>query len=61
MIAKRNNERTSFDDMLELLKKIVQEKDAEIEKLRKENTLLKEALPEGFDLNELLDETLKRR
>ena len=52
-----NNEETSFEDMLAMLRKKVQEKDDEIKRLQEENAKLKEALPEGV----VLDETFKRR
>lgn len=52
----------NFEDMLTMLKKKLQEKDAEIERLTKENGPLKEALPKEIDSNTtLVDETLKRR
>ena len=50
----------NFEEMLTMLKKIVQEKDEEIKKLRNENTKLKEKLSEiAPDL--VLEETFKRR
>ena len=57
MVKKSNSEETSFEDMLAMLRKKVQEKDDEIKRLQKENAKLKEALPEGV----VLDETFKRR
>jgi predicted nucleic acid-binding Zn-ribbon protein len=57
VVKKRNNEETSFEDMLAMLRKKVQEKDDEIKRLQEENAKLKEALPEGV----VLDETFKRR
>ena len=56
-VKKDNNEKTSFDDMLAMLRKKVQEKDDEIKRLQQENAKLKEALPEGNEL----EETFKRR
>ena len=56
-VKKDNNEKTSFDDMLAMLRKKVQEKDDEIKRLQQENAKLKEALPEG----NVLEETFKRR
>lgn len=56
-MAKKGNEETSFEDMLAMLRKKVQEKDDEIKRLQEENAKLREALPEG----EILDETFKRR
>lgn len=44
--------------MLAMLRKRVQEKDEEIERLREENKRLKEVLLKG---KEAVDETLKRR
>ena len=50
----------NFSDMLAMLKKKVREKDEEVEKLREENTKLKEKLSEiAPDL--VLEETFKRR
>ena len=50
----------NFADMLAMLKKKVREKDEEVEKLREENTKLKEKLSEiAPDL--VLEETFKRR
>ena len=57
IVKKDNNEKTSFDDMLAMLRKKVQEKDDEIKRLQQENAKLKEALPEG----NVLEETFKRR
>lgn len=52
----------NFEDMLTMLKKKLQEKDAEIERLTKENGPLKEVFPKEIDSNTtLVDETLKRR
>lgn len=56
-VKKDNNEKTSFEDMLAMLRKKVQEKDDEIKRLQQENSKLKEALPEG----KVLEETFKRR
>lgn len=56
-VKKDNNEKTSFEDMLAMLRKKVQEKDNEIKRLQQENAKLKEALPEG----NVLEETFKRR
>ena len=56
-VKKDNNEKTSFDDMLAMLRKKVQEKDDEIKRLQQENAKLKEALPEG----NILEETFNRR
>ena len=56
-VKKDNNEKTSFEDMLAMLRKKVQEKDDEIKRLQQENAKLKEALPEG----NVLEETFKRR
>ena len=56
-VKKDNNEKTSFDDMLAMLRKKVQEKDDEIKRLQQENAKLKEALPEG----NVLEETFNRR
>lgn len=52
-----NSENNSFEDMLKMLRKKVQEKDDEIKRLQEENAKLREALPEGV----VLDETFKRR
>ena len=49
--------KTSFEDMLAMLRKKVQEKDDEIKRLQQENAKLKEALPEG----NVLEETFNRR
>ena len=57
IVKKDNNEKTSFDDMLAMLRKKVQEKDDEIKRLQQENAKLKEALPEG----NILEETFNRR
>ena len=57
IVKKDNNEKTSFDDMLAMLRKKVQEKDDEIKRLQQENAKLKEALPEGS----VLEETFNRR
>ena len=48
----------NFVDMLAMLKKKVQEKDEEIERLRQENKFLKDKFLKG---QELVDETIKRR
>ena len=56
-VKKDNNEKTSFEDMLAMLRKKVQEKDDEIKRLQQENAKLKESLPEGNEL----EETFKRR
>ncbi len=56
-VKKDNNEKTSFEDMLAMLRKKVQEKDDEIKRLQQENAKLKEALPEG----NILEETFNRR
>lgn len=57
IVKKDNNEKTSFEDMLTMLRKKVQEKDDEIKRLQQENAKLKEALPEG----NILEETFNRR
>ena len=57
IVKKDNNEKTSFEDMLAMLRKKVQEKDDEIKRLQQENAKLKEALPEG----NILEETFNRR
>lgn len=50
----------NFVDMLAMLKKKIREKDEEVERLRNENTKLKEKLSEiAPDL--VLEETFKRR
>ena len=56
-VKKDNNEKTSFENMLAMLRKKVQEKDDEIKRLQQENAKLKEALPEGS----VLEETFNRR
>ena len=56
-VKKDNNEKTSFEDMLSMLRKKVQEKDDEIKRLQQENAKLKEALPE----RNILEETFNRR
>jgi len=50
----------NFSDILSMLKKKVQQKDAEIMRLREENTKLKEKLTE-IDPEFVLEETFKRR
>ena len=57
IVKKDNNEKTSFEDMLAMLRKKVQEKDDEIKRLQQENAKLKEALPE----RNVLEETFNRR
>ena len=51
MVKKNYNEENSFEDMLVMLRKKVQEKDDEIIKLQEENAKLREALPEGVVLD----------
>ena len=58
-MAKDNDIEDSFADILAMLRKKIREKDEELEKLREENTKLKENLPETEE--ELLEETFKRR
>ena len=58
-MAKDNDIEDSFADILAMLRKKIREKDEELEKLREENTKLKENLPETEE--ELLEETFRRR
>ena len=58
-MAKDNDIEDSFADILAMLRKKIREKDEELEKLREENSKLKENLPETEE--ELLEETFKRR
>ena len=57
-MAKDKRVEDNFVDMLAMLKKKVQEKDEEIERLRRENKFLKDKFLKG---QELVDETIKRR
>ena len=60
MVSKESSKDNSFEDMLAMLRKKVQEKDEEIKRLHEENTRLKEKLSE-IDPNLVLEETFKRR
>ena len=55
-----NRGEENFEDMLTMLKKIVQEKDEEIRRLREENQKLLEKLSET-EINSVLEETFNRR
>jgi archaellum component FlaC len=59
-MAKDKHIEDNFVDMLTMLKKKVQEKDEEVERLREENIKLKKKLSE-IDPNLVLEETFKRR
>jgi archaellum component FlaC len=59
-MAKDKHIEDNFADMLALLKKKVQEKDEEVERLREENKKLRKKLSE-IDPDFVLEETFKRR